>query len=69
MGRKLIFGNRRGECYDEETFKRTVEKDIAVCISFPSGSFVRTANVSRQIVREVIRNRSLNGKWSGTDIG
>lgn len=69
MGRKLIFGNRRGECYDEETFKRMVEKDIAVCISFPSGSFVRTANVSRQIVREVIRNRSLNGKWSGTDIG
>lgn len=68
LGRKLIFGSER-EAYDMEIFEKSAKKDIVICISFPSGSFVRTSALDRGMVKRMIRYGIHAGRWSTTDLG
>lgn len=67
LGRTLIFGNGR-EAYNGESLKQCIQRDIAICISFPSGSFVRTAQLNREFVKQFIRYGRLTGQWSSINL-
>lgn len=66
LGRKLIFGNGK-EVYDKESFCASAERDIAICISFPSGSFVRTSQLNRGGIKRLIMGQGIEGSWSTQD--
>lgn len=74
LGRKLIFFAKefKNETFDERTFKECCKRDIAICISFLSGSFVRTSVFSmtkKQALLKFLRGKPLvNRSWSTLDL-
>lgn len=67
LGRTLIFGNGE-EAYGKESLKECIKRDIAICIGFPSGSFVRTTQLNREAIKRFIRHGRLSGQWSSMDL-
>lgn len=67
LGRKLIFGNGR-DTYDRESYCASIKRDIAICISFPSGSFVRTSQLNRSGIKRLIKGQGIEGRWSTLDL-
>lgn len=71
IGRKLIFAATT-EKFDKQAYEQCCKRDIAICISFPSGSFVRTSakgNVSIvSVLKELLKNKSIYGKWSDINL-
>lgn len=72
LGRKLIFWSGKKETFDKKTFEECCKRDIAICISFLSGSFVRTSIVSmtkKQALSKFLRGKPLvNRSWSTLDL-
>ncbi|MCH5322509.1 MAG: hypothetical protein J1E31_02870 [Helicobacter sp.] len=60
------------EKFDKEAYEQCSKRDIAICISFPSGSFVRTSQKNATkffgLLSRFLRG-SLYRKWSNTDLG
>lgn len=67
LGRKLIFGNGM-EAYDEDSFCESAKRDISVCVSFPSGSFVRTSHLGRSVLKGLMKGQGVEGRWSSLDL-
>ncbi len=73
LGRKLIFCNLKNETFDEQTFKECCKKDIVICISFLSGSFVRTSVVGdkkmKQYLLRFLKGKNIHSTWSTFALG
>lgn len=75
IGRKLIFA-AGVEKFDKEAFEECCKRDIAICISFPSGSFVRTSLNSKskkEFLKSFLKFRNLRTRnwydsWSDTNL-
>lgn len=73
LGRKLIFWGAGQESFDKETFNELCKRDIAICVSFLSGSFVRTSittdtNKINTIRRMLLRKKKFITGWSSMDL-
>lgn len=71
IGRKLIFINNK-EKFDKNAFEECKKRDLAICISFLSGSFVRSSCVGGKkinAIKKFLTNRkNFYGKWSDTKL-
>ena len=76
IGRKLIFATGV-EKFDREAYEQCSKRDIAICISFPSGSFVRTSSkneTKKDFLKSLLKFKNLRTKswyasWSDTNLG
>ncbi len=69
LGRKLIFWGGESENFDKETFQECCKREIAICISFLAGSFVRTSAIhgktKKKMLWDILRGKQkLTRKWS-----
>ena len=70
LGRKLIFSEVFDK-FDEEAFKDCCNRDLVICISFLSGSFVRTSCDAVSISMEKaykLKDANIIKGWSNLDI-
>lgn len=67
IGRKLIFGSG-SEAFDIGAFEKSAIRDIAICISFPSDSFVRASQLDKRKIKGFFQYGTLVGQWSTMEL-